>query len=43
VFYHSLLHWHHLIFVDLSDTAGMTLERILKSPTSLRKKVGEIH
>lgn len=33
--YHRLLHRNHLLFVDLSDTAGMALQGVLQSTARL--------
>lgn len=33
--YHRLLHWNHLVSVDLSDTAGVSFQGVLQSTARL--------
>lgn len=33
--YHRLLHWNHLLSVDLSDTAGVSFQGVLQSAARL--------
>lgn len=33
--YHCLLHWNHLLSVDLSDTAGVSFQGVLQSAARL--------
>lgn len=33
--YHRLLHWNHLLSVDLSDTAGVSFQGVLQSTARL--------
>lgn len=33
--YHGLLHWNHLLSVDLSDAAGVSFQGVLQSAARL--------